>query len=357
MSPSNTTNLFTRRTQWREVARVSLAIAAIGCANDAVVSSTPATDPGQRFWSLTLDHHAVTLSTAETFDTIQLTATPRTVTGAALTDLPTPTFISLDQDRIHVDSSGLVHATGTGDLIPVIASLTQGDVTHADTVMFNVAAPPVVADLSIHPVAGDSAKLAMFTSTAIAARVTDADGVQIPDAAVSYATLDPTVAQIDPVSGLLFPVRPGHVTLIASGTVYGVTKADTLPYTIGFPITSQVTITPHVTPSGDVVNGFSPASIHVGPGAIVYFLSSSATKTDITFDDPTNVAEDDQDCPFVPAFCGAGNIEAFAADPSDPDAVVVGRARRFRVPGTYPYRSTIFGTTGSIVVENDGATP
>jgi plastocyanin len=348
------------RSCMRDLLRVTFAIAAIGCANDAVVSPNPTTDPGDRLWSLTLDHHAVTLSTAPNFDTVQLTATPRTVTGAPLTGLPTATFTSLDQDRIQVDSTGLVHAIGAGDLIPVIASLRQGDVTRTDTVMFNVtseATPPVVSGFSIHPVDGDSAKIALYNAKAITARVTDADGVDIPDVAVYYTTLDRTTAQIDPISGLLFPVRPGRVTLIASATVYGVSKADTLEYIIGFPIFVQVNITPRTTTSGDVVNAFDPASLTVGPGARVFFFTSSPNKTDVTFDDPTNVAQDDEDCEFIPFLCGTGNIEPFAIDPGDPDNPVTARARRFPVPGTYSYHSTIFGTTGTIVVVNDGATP
>ena len=335
-------------------------VTAIGCANDAVVSPQPATDPGQRFWALTLDHHAVTLSTAATFDTIRLTATPRTVTGAALADLPVVTFTSMDQDRVQVDSSGLVRATGSGIGISVIASLTQGDVTRADTVIINVtsdAPPPVFGGISIQPLEGDSAKNTVYATTVITARIIDTDGADIPNAAVYYTSLDRTTAAIDPSTGVLFPVRPGHVTLVASATVYGVTKADTLLFTIGYPIVAFVSIAPRANANGQIVNVFTPSAITIGPGAIVYFTTASTSPTDITFDDPTNVAEDVQDCPFVPSLCGTGNIDAFAADPSDPAASVVGRARRFPVPGTYLYHSTIFGTTGSIVVVNDGATP
>jgi hypothetical protein len=62
-------------------------------------------------------------------------------------------------------------------------------------------------------------------------------------------------------------------------------------------------------------------------------------------------------CGFLPALCGSGNISAWARDTSDASGISAIRTRRFPVPGTYTYHSTIFGTTGKIIVVDDNALP
>lgn len=336
-------------------------LVALGCAGDAAVAPPPATNVDSLYWALTLDHRAVTLSTVAPYDTIRLTATPRNAHGEPLSGLPAPAFTSLDLDRAQVSADGLVHVIRTGTNVPVVATLVVGNVRHADTVLINVtgtATPPVLTSFSIHPDAHDTAAAAAGEYQGLSARARGADSAQITGLAVYYESLDRTVATIDRSTGLFQPTRPGHVTVIATATAYGVTKADTLPFTVGYPVGGIIiNVQAQKDASGHPVNGFVPSDITVGVGAILLFFNNTGVATDLTFDDPTNIAQDDRDCAFLPWFCGTGSIAAWAKDSSDPTGLSAARARRFPVPGTYPYHSTIFGTTGRIVVVDPRTLP
>jgi hypothetical protein len=349
----------------REWLAVLPMLVVLGCAGDAPETPPPVTDPARIYWALTLDHHAVTLSTVAPYDTIQLTATPRTLDGTPLSGLPAPTFESLDLDRAQVSADGLVHAIKSGTQIPVVATLTVDNLRHADTVLINVtdeATPPVLASLSIQPDSGDSAKTALDVNRSVTTHTLAADGSPISGLAVYYTTLGSDVATIDRATGFLFPVHPGHVTIVASATAYGVSRTDTLRYTIGYSVQRELDVVAQVSASGQTVGGFNPPVIFVGPGARIIIVNQTNLATDLTFDDPTNVARDEEFCvpPYIdafPFFCEDGNVEAFANDPNDPSGASIFRFRRFPVPGTYRYHSTIFGTTGTIVVVDESTLP
>ncbi|MBX6331021.1 MAG: hypothetical protein IRY91_04140 [Gemmatimonadaceae bacterium] len=342
------------RGAWRYVL-TALTLVTAGCASDAVVAPPPKTDVSQLYWALTLDHHAVTLSTVAPYDTIRLTATPRTVNGDVLADLPAPTYTSLDLDRAHVDPDGLVHVVKTGTKIPVVATLVVGNVRHADTAFINVtsmASPTLPVSLSIDPKDRnplDSAKIAEGTAKTLSALIKNASGTTINGLAVYYVSLDPTVAKIDRSTGRLEPVHPGHVTLIASATAYGVTVADTLVFKIGY----ALFVNPNFDPA---VNNFVPSRIIIGAGGNVVFFNGTGTAVDVTFDDPSAALQDTRFCPIAPIVCGTGNIDAFSAQQDRDNGVITlpgARGRSFAVPGTYPFHSTIFGTTGEIVVMDE----
>ena len=347
----------TRRPSARCVA-AALVLVLSSCTPDAAVAPPPLVNDSNMYWALTLDQHAVTLSTVAPYDTIRLSATPRTFEGTALANLPAPTYTSLDLDRAVVSADGLVRVIKTGSRIPVVASLAVGNLRHADTAFFNVtslATPPVLATFSIHPTPPDSAKTA--DSKTIVAQAATADGMAITGLSVYYTVSDPTTAMIDRVTGFLWKVRPGHVTVTATATAYGVTKTDTVTYVLGYPLIQLLTITAQKNASGQIVNGFSPARLELGPGGSVFINNATGIPTDVTFDDPTNVAQDDVYCGFSPSFCGSGNIAAWAKDPNDPSGITAVRLRRFPVPGTYTFHSTIFGTTGTIVVVDERTLP
>ncbi|MBX6333109.1 MAG: hypothetical protein IRY91_14775 [Gemmatimonadaceae bacterium] len=341
----------------------AFAMAAAGCSTDAAVAPSPRVNDPNMYWALTLDHHAITMSTVAPYDTIRLTATPRTSDGTPIDSLPAPTFTSLDLDRAEVSPDGVVHVFAPGNQIPVVATLTVGNLRHADTAFINVttlATPPVLDTLSIHPVPPDSAKTALFVGTTITARATTANGTPITGLSVYYKSSDPTTARIDRASGVISPVRPGHLTVIAEATAYGVTRADTLPFTIGHAVTAYLNVTTQKTTSGQSVNGFTPNQLVLGPGATVLIINTTGVPTDLTFDDPTNIVPDSTYCqPFYeslnPEICMGGNVGAFARDTADPVGITALRVRRFPVPGTYHYRSTIFGTTGTIVVADESS--
>ena len=333
-----------------------LALAAAGCSGDPPVTPPPAQDPTTLYWQLTLNEHAVMMSTVAPLDTLRIVATPRTISGAPILDLGKPTYTSLDLDRAFVDSAGLVHAVGVGDQVQIVASLEENNILHADTLVLNIteeAAPPALATFTIHPDVGDSAKVAAASSVTIIPRTAAADGTPISDVPVYFTSSDPEVATIDRTTGFLAPNRPGQVTVYATTNVYGVTKSDTVPYTIGHPITIALEIVSQVNASGETVNVFSPNTVELGPGAIVLFGNVTTLPTDVTFDDPTNVAEDQRDCPFLETLCGTGNIDAWVKDPSDESGITGLRARSFPVPGTYTFHSTIFGSTGTIVIADE----
>ncbi|HEU6449805.1 MAG TPA: hypothetical protein VFT57_00195 [Gemmatimonadaceae bacterium] len=350
-----------RRTHFPSLAALAVALVVVpsGCASDAAVAPPPRADDPQMYWSLTLDHHAVTLSTVAPYDTIRLTATPRTADGTTLTDAPAPTFESLDLDRMVVSADGLVRAIKTGDRVPVVAALTVGDLSHVDTAYVNItdiATPPTLATLSIHPDPGDSAKLAMNTTKFFVPKARAADSTLIDGLAIDYQSLDPTVAVVDRAWGLMWTVRPGHVKVVAAATAYGVTRADTVQYTVGYPINLWVTVQQRTTTDGRTINVFVPDHVEIGPGGGVVIVNSTGKATDVTFDDPTNVIQTDLYCgvpydTYAPWLCAAGNIDAFTADSTSD--LSAWRARTFPVPGTYNFRSTIFGTTGTIVVVDE----
>jgi len=338
-------------------AALLLAFGIAGCGGDPAVTPPPQQDPTTMFWQLTLDVHAATMSTVAPYDTLRITATPRTISGSAITDLPAPTYQSMDLDRALVDSSGLVHVVGAGDQIVVVASLEVDNILHADTLFLNVteeASPPTLTTFTIHPAAGDSAKTGAGISAFLAPRALDANGDMISDVAVYFASSDPTTATIDRASGSVSGGHPGTVTLYATTTTYGVTKTDTLPFQIGYPVFLQLYVVPQVTSGGQTIGTYTPNKVTVGAGALIFFLNTTAPATDITFDDPTNVGADVRDCsPDFPPACESGNIGLFGPDPSDETGLSGVRIRAFPVPGTYNYHSTLFGSTGTIIVADE----
>ena len=331
---------------------VGCATAVIACSSpDAAIVSPPRTDSGA-LWSVTLDHRAVTISTVVPYDTIRLTATPRDAAGNAIGGLVTPTFTSSDVKTLQVDSVGLVHALATGSGVMVIATLSSGGYTLADTAVINVTdttPPPMLSVLSIHPDSADSAETSVDFPRTLQTRTLDGAGDSISGLSVYYTSSDNSVALIDRSAGVIQGVYPGHVTFTATATAYGVTKTDTVLYVIGYPVIGVFQIVPLVE-GGRSLLGFSPGHITVGTGASVAFQTNSTMKIDVTFDDSTQVGRSWL-CPYFPSFpwvCGIGNIAPFASDSTVPLSGV--RLRGFPVPGTYNFHSTLFGTTGQITV-------
>lgn len=333
-----------------------------GCAPDDA-APTQSIDGSQLYWAVTVDHQAVTLSLDAPYDTLRLTATARTATGAALSDAPVPRFRSTDVDLVQVDSTGLLHAVKVTTGTVVIAEDTVDNIVHSDTVWVNVTDvpdPPMLANLSIHPVPPDSAAFALGGTLfqfqkVLTARAVDASGTPIDGIAVHYASSDPLVATIDPTTGAITTNRVGAVTFTASATAYGVTRADTLPFTIGLPVWAAMSITQRVTDQGDTVPVFPLAPTVIGAGGDVSWNNETSLSVDVTFDDSTNVTQDDQVCAAFgafasDAFCGGGNIPAWSADTTGNYLLSI-RVRHFRVPGTYHYRSTRYGVTGTIIVQ------
>lgn len=366
---------------WGAVLGAGFLIAA--CSSDAATPFAPATGTQAEglYWSLALDAHAVTLSTVSPYDTITLVATPRDGRGGALSGLGTVTFRSSDSSRVQVSADGHVHALLSGDGVTVAATLTHGNVTHTDSVFFSVtdeAAPPTPAHLSIHPVppatpevslsgdglvtsiAADGGVSFNFFSLLLTASLTDAQDTPVPGFLAAVTSSNTQVAQAGGFGGFYFilPQKPGHTTIIASTTAYGVRLADTVTYTVTMPTFQAVKIQPGpVSLGGPTQIGFHSADVTVVPGGTVLWTNLSGQPIDVVFDDTTNVLEHGPvtDCAGQPEPPGGGNIPAFGV-PQDPNAGALDpencRSRRFPVAGTYHYHSTVTGATGRVVVSD-----
>lgn len=336
----------------RRLGRAIFLLAVLGCGGD-VVTTQPLTDGSHLFWSLTLDKHAINLSTTAPYDTTRVTATPRTSSGAVLTDAPAPRYISGDPERLRVDSDGVLHALGAGTAIPVIARTSVGNLTHVDTALVDItadSAPPALGSFTLHPIAPDSAvweanELENFTfygPRTLAAH--DSTGTPISGLEIYYASSDTTIATIDRRTGTLSGKRPGEVTITASTTAYGVTRADTLPFTITMPAFMFVMTAPPPPPMTGTM-AFGPATVTIAAGGTVLFMNGNRVPIEITFDDTTNVAEDHAFC-----WCGAGDIPSFGGDTVNWFNDM--RGRSFPVAGTYTFHTSAGGgATGTVIVE------
>lgn len=337
-----------------------LALGLLACGSD-VAAPTPSRDASQLYWSLTLNHRAITLSTTAPHDTITLVATPRNGRGEPLEGLPAPTFSTTDLDWVSVSPEGVVRARARRNRVRVIARLHANNDTHADTAFINIvnnASPPVLASLSAQPVPPDSAKFAVgggFNGEflKLPVRALSELGTTISGLSVHFASSDTTIAKINRETGTVETRLPGTVEFYAAATAFGVTRTDTVPFRIGYPLVRQVYLEAQRR-NGIPVAAFGEAPVVVAVGGGVVWVNQTGMKTDVTFDDPSHAVEHPAMC--AQGLCGSGNIEPFGAPEDESDFMELFRFRAFNAPGTYTYRSTMHGTTGIvIVVDESGA--
>jgi hypothetical protein len=135
-------------------------------------------------------------------------------------------------------------------------------------------------------------------------------------------------------------------------------------YEIINPIMAWITaeLTPSRTEAGQYYRQFAPATITISPGGTVAFQQGNGEYSmDVVFDDPSAALP-------APAWLastvswigtGSGNIGPIpiitingvynTAECSD-ITLCTGGLRSFANPGTYPYHSALFGTTGVVIV-------
>src|ERR1041385_5766589 len=99
------------------------------CGGD-VVAPKPAPDPSHLYWALTLDHHAITLSTVAPYDTLQLVPTARAATGDPLPFAGAVIYTTSDPLSVEVSANGQLRAGAAGNGFRVTARLTTGDGTQ-----------------------------------------------------------------------------------------------------------------------------------------------------------------------------------------------------------------------------------
>lgn len=373
----------------RQPVGLVLVVSATACGGLEPVSRfEPITDPTQLYIGLVLNHRAITLSTVAPYDKFQLTATPLDATGAPITVLPAPTFTSLDTAKVWVTPEGELQARAAAEGVQVIASLTApGNIRHADTAIVNVNLtsdpPPVLTavvfdpqDSTVHSmhIEFNFAVLAPFRPTdwyLTTATAHDAQGTELPGIAIAYRSLDSSVAKLDSVIPQFVRIHdPGRVRMVAEAVAYGVTKADTVVYTVTWPVLQTIFA------SADGRGSFSPATVRLAPSGIVVWQRQGYDATvdtiDVTFDDtahvglaPANICarfdpllRPDLVGTFGPGpHCGTGNLSIPPIPPigstDQLEAFWTVQVRQFPVPGVYRYHSARTGASGQIIVTND----
>ena len=354
-------------------------VALAGCSGlEPVESFTPITDPSQLFMALTLDHGAVNLSVVAPYDIQQLMATPRDANGTPLSGLPAAIFSSSDTTVVWVSPDGVLEARAPGTGIQVVAELVaEGNVRHVDTAFVNVTSelPPAMLDtLSIEPLLPATTQWSMlplsgiwgqilflFTGTSyapvLAPRAVDVNGDPVPGLAIEFESLDPDVVEVDPRTAFVnYPYQAGEAAIVARTTAYGVTRADTVVFTVTLPVIHGIEIESRGEGKPPVL---SSTDVTIRPGGYVSWanLVFDGDSLSVTFDDPTGVEAAAPICaafglPY-PAHCDAGNIAPFMSETGDYFQFI--RIRHFPQPGVYPYRIEPLGTTGRIVVTGEAA--
>lgn len=343
-----------------------------GCGSDDVVAPTDtALAP---FWSLSLNHEAITLGLQAGLDTLRLVATPVGPNGAPIDGLGTVSFTTTNLNAVSIGADGLLTGHEATPGVTIVAFLTARGVTHADTATVAVTDDPGARRLgtfSIQPVAPDSAKFAVGGTYLEGYRnltptLLDTDGNPMEGIPVRYQSLDNTTGVIDTWSSTITGLRPGYFDIVANATVYGERFTDTLHYRIGYP----GVVKPNIYGKMYAyliyeIGTFYPQSLTVGTGAVVelqYSMGSYGYQADMIFDDPAGLdsVPEQYACVTYGLACGdVGSIEAFGPSDqfsySDYDENRT-RARRFTQPGVYPYHSQLWGTTGTIIVV-DESTP
>lgn len=321
----------------------------LGCGSD---TTGPAPIPASAaYFTLQLNAHAITIDTGAM---IQLTATPRTATGAVFTAGSPVTYTTHDT-TITVSATGLVRARAhTRSPAAVVASSTAQGVTLVDTAFVQVTdtAPTTPLDtFSIQPLPGDSAKGSVNSRPTIAARAITAAGASLPVLAY-YTSSDNTVATIDRLTGAVHPVRPGNVTFYATTWAYGVAKQDSLPYLIGYPTFTGIVATTF----------FNPPILTVGHGAQIFFANPTADTIDVTFADTSAITNDgssftvDGDCNGLTLTVTGGTFrivgDTAAADANCDNGAGIGFIQMTPTlpDGDYPYHSHALGVGGIVRV-------
>jgi len=333
-----------------------------------VATFEPTTDPGQLFMSLRLNHRAINLSTVSPYDTFQLVATPRNGLGEPISGLPAPTFRSNDTTRVWVTEDGKLEARQAGSRIQIIAEiLTEDNIRRADTAYVTVTtdpSPPKLATFSIQPESPAAAVWPLVANSSflgatilrqagidytavLPLRILDENGDPIVGLQIELESLDPEVIGVNNIAGSITgPFSPGEARIVARTMAYGVEKADTATYKATLAayhvVLHQLDLfTNKVT--------FGPTDVIIRQNGYVFWANFVAgTPMDITFDDPTNVADMPEVCAaWGGSLCGSGNIPAFESDMFSIGTLV---GRRFPVPGTYEYKSELTGYRGRIIV-------
>jgi plastocyanin len=315
----------THRISFRPLLLGIFSVTLTACANDTIAPVAPP-DTAQLYWSLQMDLQAATVAVG---GHQQVRATPLTLTGSPIPGLPAPTFTSGDTAVVTVDSLGLVTGLAVTSGVPIIASLTAQGITYADTVMVAVTPHSAIVKALAIVLPEDGPILRLDDDpTPIVAIATDDNGQVIPGIAVAVTTLDPYKIDFFSYGGppLVQGKTLGKARIVATTTSYGVTKADTVEFSIQYSMFSTVSMEV-LYPS--MTLAFSPTAVAIGVGGEVSWYNHGSGPMSIVFDTGVEHIE-------------GGNI---------PEIDLYNeQSRRFLAAGTYTYRDTVSGTDGKVIV-------
>jgi len=299
-------------------------------------------------------------------DTLSLTLTGRTLSGASVTHFDSVEYVlenSADSLRIRISPTGVVTAVNpsspNNSILVQVMGFHDG-VVRADQAVIQVTAATVPgATLSIHPVGADSTRLAIGSNkriTPVIKNLATGQSVPGPQIRFEYGLGDSTVMQCyNPIFvstatvtggqlwssacgaafGSLNTIHAnevGSAWVIASVLAYGVPLRDSVQYTLtnGFrgavaieptslSTTGGVSINPTIAPGGTItfINNFSS-----GFGATVQWIFENPAAATVA--NPASTLGD-----------SVGNVTALN-----------GRelaTRRFLTPGVYAWTATVSG--------------
>ncbi len=348
---------------WRTAVFVAVltagALTSVGC-NLSDAGLSPYRPPDQYFAKLSLEHHAINLSTVAPYDTVTL----RTIgTMGDGTVVPGEATYRVDGTGISI-TNGVLKATEPVAGATIYATMTYGVITRTDSAVVSViaAAPDLLHDFGMQLSPGDSAKIASGLGKTIPLVRQANSGAVLSNLLVWIKSSDTTVAKITQSGNNLSvkAARPGRVVLSTSTFAFGTVWRDSLVFTAGWPSYFQMPLLDRFSP-GSLTTAFDFAfkDITIGVGACVIWENLSATTDlDVQFEDPTSLTAPAGICGSRPVTSdGSGNIGAFRMIPWDGSAenywvsfFSAYRSRAFPLHGVFRYRSTLHGTTGLIRV-------
>lgn len=322
----------------------------------------PALSASQFLAAVQLEHHTYNLATVDPYNTVQLHVAGLSGAGDIL-DKPVEYSVA-DSTVLTVSVTGLLKALTPVASTVVRASMTLNGITRTDSAFVSVVGgtpTQFLARLAIEVPPDDSAKwshnIGMGNKTLPLIRQ-DSDGGNLSSLLVSLWSSDAGKAAItqsfNNVS--IAAGRPGQVMLYVETYAYGVAMRDSLPFYIGWPTFGIVNVyAREQTGKTDPVMNFFPGRLIVGVGACILWSSNDVIDTDVVFENPSVVG------PPTGPVCmlygqqdmTGGNIAPFRMIPDANDLAGVFakfRGRTFSIPGVYNYRSTLNGTSGTIVV-------
>lgn len=366
------------RRKWVRNAIIALiVIGGNGCnlSDEGMTSYLP---PDKYLASLSLEHHAINLSTDSPFDTVTLKAVGLMGDGS---ESPDDIEYSVSDPSISI-TNGILKAESAIPKAIVRAKLTHGLITRTDSAIVSVTkgSPTLLSEFGFGLAVGDSAKIAIEAGTKMITLLRKSgSGSNLSALHISVGSADATVASIKQVGNSLIvnSNRSGRVMLYTSTYAYGTTWRDSLVFTVGWPINFSIPIhDKFISGTKTKILEFAYKDIAIGVGACVKWDLQSELidlELDVVFDDPAKVAAPiGSECEFSvydPSI--GGNIapyqaiiwdnrelgqnptpEEFAAylDAYKKAFLSQRQSRVFSSAGLYPFRSTINGTSGIIRV-------